>query len=245
MTVALTQSPNSGGNSVDASFPLGVQVGGSVKVVGSVDATTVKIDGTSVTATAAEINQLASGPNFTNRVTTTDGVASGIAKVVGGAAYTGVSATDNLLASAGASAHVDFAQTVSIPASTIKAGTRVRFRALVLANQVDGTDTLEVKLYLGSTTLVTVTAFDPSAITDFVQVEFELVARAAPGATASCVGSGRWATSDNAVEITAGVAFAAANFATNGALVAKVSAKWSSTTALTNANLAIFNVDIV
>lgn len=53
MTVALTQSPNAGGNSCDASFPLGVQVGGDVKVAGSMDATTVKIDGTAIGAALA------------------------------------------------------------------------------------------------------------------------------------------------------------------------------------------------
>ncbi len=179
------------------------------------------------------------------RLTTTDGVASGIAKIVGGAAYTAISASDNLLASAGASGYVDFAQTLSIPANTIKAGTRVRIRALVLANQVDGTDTLEVKITLGTTVLITATAFDPSAVTDYVQLEFEVIGRAAPGATASCVGMGKWVTSDNGTEILGHAIMAATNLATNGALVAKVSAKWSSTTALTNANLAILTVDIV
>ena len=42
-----------------------------------------------------------------------------------------------------------------------------------------GTDTLETKLYIGSTTLVTTTAFDPSSVNDLVNVDFLLVSRAA------------------------------------------------------------------
>ena len=188
---------------------------------------------------------VAGAKSMTGRVTTTDGVASGTAKVVGGRAYSAVSATDALLASAGASAHVDFAQTYSIPANTLNANSVLKIKGCVLADQVDGTDTLEVKVYLGGTTLMTTTAFDPSAVTDFVNFEFDVVARAAAGATASCVGMGKWVTSDTGVETRGAAIMAATNFATNGALVVKVSAKWSSTTALTNASLAILNVDIV
>ena len=185
------------------------------------------------------------GSEMLGRITTTDGVASGTAKVVGGRAYSAVAANDNLLASAGGSAHVDFAQTYSIPASTLKANSVLRISGSVACDQADGTDTLEIKLYIGSTTLMTITAFDPSAVTDFANFEFELVARAAPGATASCVGKGRWVTSDNGTLIHGAAIMAATNLATNGALIVKASAKWSSTTALTNARLETLNVDIV
>ncbi len=151
----------------------------------------------------------------------------------------------SLLASAGASAHVDFASTYSIPANTINSGTIIRISGSVLADQVDGTDTLEVKLYLGGTTLLTTTAFDPSAVTDFVNFSFELVSRAAAGAAAALVGKGEWVTSDNGTEIRGAAVLASTNFATNGALVVKASAKWSSTTALTNARLHTLNVEII
>jgi hypothetical protein len=190
--------------------------------------------------------------NLKVRTTTTDGVASGTAKVVGGRAFSTTSATDNLFASTGASAHVVFAQTYSIPASTLKAGSVMRIKYKVDVTNDFGTDTLETKLYVGGTTsdlngtvLMTTTAFDPSAATDFVIGDFEFVALAAPGATASCVGCGGWVTSDNGSEIRGAANLAATNFATNGALVVKVSAKWSSTTANTNARLTIFNIDII
>lgn len=179
------------------------------------------------------------------RVTTADGVSSGTNRVVGGRAYSAVSAVDDLLASAGASAHVDHAQTYSIPADTLKANSVLRIKYQVSATNDSGTDTLETKLYIGATTLMTTTAFDPSAATDFVIGEFELVARAAPAAAASCVGCGRWVTSDNGSLVHGAAIMAATNLATNGALIVKVSSKWSSTTANTNARLEVFNVDIV
>ena len=155
------------------------------------------------------------------------------------------SSSDNLLASAGASAHVDHAQTLSIPADTLNAGSVVRIQVQVAANQVDGTDTLEVKLYLGGTTLVTTTAFDPSAVTDLVNIDFTCVVRENASADSSIVGTGYWVTTDTGTVVVTPVTLAPTDFATNGALVVKVSSKWSSTTALTNANLRVFNVEIV
>lgn len=209
---------------------------GDVVVQGDVEAATLTIDGATTLGGALAL---------TGRLTTTDGVASGTAKVVGGMASVAILNTDNLLASAGGSAHVDHAQTYSIPASTLKAGSVAKIRYLVRCDQADGTDTLETKLYLGATTLLTTTAFDPSAITDYVIGEFTLVARAAPGAAAAITGYGQWVTSDNGSETRGAAILAPTNFATNGALVIKVSSKWSSTTALTNANLTILNVEII
>ena len=105
------------------------------------------------------------------RVYTQDGVVSGTQRIVGGRAYSAVSAADNLLSSAGASAHVDNAQTYSIPANTIKSGSHIKIKGHVNATDASGTDTLEVKVYLGSTTLTTTTAFDPDAAADFVIFE--------------------------------------------------------------------------
>ena len=182
---------------------------------------------------------------FTGRLTTTDGVGSGTARVVGGRAYSNVAASDDLLASAGASAHVDFANTYSIPANTLKTNSILRIKAMVQATNASGTDTLETKLYIGGTTLVTTTAFDPDAAADFVQLDYELVARAAPGATASCTGMGRWVSSDGGSLVHGAAILVPTNLATNGALVVKLSAKWSSTTASTNARLEILDVEIL
>lgn len=223
-----------------------VDSSGNMSVTGTLVVTGAVTTDSSVTADSVTGNTAAFGATpFTGRITTTDGVASGTVKVIGGRAYSGTSASDDLLASAGASAHVDHAQTYSIPASTLKLGSVLRIRYQVSVTDDSGTDELETKLYIGGTTLMTTTAFDPSAATDFVIGEFELVARAAPGATASCVGCGRWVTSDNGSLIHGAAIMAPTNLATNGALIVKVSSKWSSTTASTNARLAILNVDII
>jgi hypothetical protein len=154
------------------------------------------------------------------------------------------SASDTLLASAGASAHVDFAQTLVLEAGLLNAGSVVRIRGCVNVADASGTDTLEVKVYIGSTTLLTTTAFDPDGTTDIVTFDFTLVARANASATSSCIGFGAWTTIDGSTVVTTPVKMAATNLATDGALTIKASAKWSSTTASTAANLLAFNVEV-
>ena len=188
---------------------------------------------------------IAGAKSYTGRQTTTDGVASGTARVVGGRAYANVAAADNVTAVASNNAHVDFANTYSIPASTLNANSVTRIQCSVRVTDASGTDTLEVKLYIGGTTLVTTTAFDPDGAGDHVNIDFTLVSRAAAGASAEHVGMGRWTTLDGSTTATGSVVLAPTNLATNGALVVKASAKWSSNTASTSARLEILNVDIV
>ncbi len=160
--------------------------------------------------------------------------------------YALVSATDNLLASAGGSAHVDFASTYSLPAGTLVAGSVVRIKAMVYATDITGTDTLEVKLYFGGTTLLTSTAVDPTVIGDFVLMEFEITSRAAASAASSCAGVGTWRSNvGSGTQVHGSAILTPTNFATNGAIIIKASAKWSSTTANTNARLAHLTVEIL
>ena len=179
------------------------------------------------------------------RLSTTDGVASGTVKVVGGRAYNKTTATDAVTAVASNNAHVDFASTYSIPADTLKLGSLAKIRGSVLVTDASGTDTLEIKLYIGGTTLVTTTAFDPDAANDFVSFEFDLVSRAAAGAAAAHVGRGRWVTSDGGTLVHGAAILGSTNLATNGALIVKASAKWSSNTASTSANLETLYVEIL
>lgn len=116
---------------------------------------------------------------------------------------------------------------------------------MVRVTDASGTDTLEVKVYLGGTTLLTSTAFDSDAAGDFVKFEFEIVSRAAPAAAASLTGMGGWVTLDGSTLARGDAILAPTNHATNGALVVKASAKWSSNTANTSARLEVLNVDIV
>ncbi len=182
---------------------------------------------------------------LTGRATTTDGVASGTARIVGGQIKEGVSASDTLLASAGASAAADFATTCVLPANILKSGTRVRVRALVRVSDASGTDTLTCALLLGSTALIATTAVNPGATTDLHILEFEITSRAAASAASSLVGSGRWVTNTGGTIANGTGLLGATNFATNGALTLKAQATWSSTTANTAATLEQFSVDIV
>lgn len=177
-----------------------------------------------------------------SRLTTTDGVASGTARVVGGLAKAGVSASDSVTAAASNNAFVDFATTYSIPTNTLKSGSVVRATAMVRVSDASGADTLTVKLVLGSTDLIATTAVDPGATTDLHILEFEITSRAAPSASSSLVGSGRWITNTGGTIAHGTGLLGATNFATNGALVLKPAAKWSSNTANTACLLESFNV---
>lgn len=180
--------------------------------------------------------------NSTGRLTTTDGVASGTVKVVGGTAKVGVSAADSVTAVASNNAFVDFATTYPIPASTLKSASVLRARAMVRVSDASGADTLTVKLVLGSTDLIATTAVDPGATTDLHIMEFEITSRAAPSAASSLVGSGRWITNTGGTISHGTGLLGATNFATNGALILKAAAKWSSNTANTACLLESFNV---
>lgn len=182
---------------------------------------------------------------ITQRLTTTDGVASGTAKVVGGMAFSDVAASDVVTAAVSNNAFVSFAQTYAIPASTLKSGSLLRIRAQVTINNASGSDTLTCNIRVGGTSLIATTAVDPGATTDHHILEFNFVARAAPGATASCAGYGRWTTNTGGTLVHGTAMLAPTNFATNGALTVDVQAKWSSNTANTSARLEVLNVEII
>jgi len=179
------------------------------------------------------------------RLTTTDGVSSGTAKIVGGMAYSGVSSSDTVTAATSNNSFVAFASTYTIPANTLKAGTIVRIRALVSVNDASGSDTLTCELRIGGTSLIATTAVNPGATTDHHILEFDFLSRAAPSASSSCVGYGVWGTNTGGTMATASSLLAATNFATNGTLAVDVRAKWSSNTANTSARLEMLNVEII
>lgn len=179
------------------------------------------------------------------RITTTDGISAGTAKVVGGRAYIKTDSTDAVTAATSNGSPVDFASTYSIPANTLGLGSLTKIRGSVAVTNDSGSDTLIITVYIGGTTLMATTAFDPSAATDFVYFEFDLISRAAAGATAAHVGRGHWVTSDNGTLVHGAAILASTNLATNGALVVKASATWSSNTASTSCNLETLDVEII
>lgn len=165
-------------------------------------------------------------------------------KQSGGRVSSNVSASDTVTAAASNNTFVAFAQTYSIPASALAAGSVVRVKALVVVNNASGTDTLTCEIRIGGTSLIATTAVDPGATTDLHLLEFEFTARAAPAAAASCVGAGRWITNTGGTIAHGTGLLAPTNFATNAALTLDVRAKWSSNTANTSARLEMLNVEI-
>lgn len=81
-----------------------------------------------------------------------------------------------------------FSTTVTIPANTLKAGSRVKIRAQGIHTAATGSETHTLLLLLGSTTLVSKASIDPAANDVFV-VDFELVVRTA-GGSGTMVGAG-------------------------------------------------------
>lgn len=166
------------------------------------------------------------------------------ASIAGGSARVtaNVSATDNVTAVASNNSFVSFAQTYTIPANTMKLGTVLRVKVMVHVTDASGTDTLTCNIRIGGTSLIATTAVDPTTTSDHHILEFDFESRVAPGATASCVGYGRWTTNTAGTLVNGTALLAATNFATNGDLLLDVQAKWSSNTASTSARLEMLNV---
>jgi hypothetical protein len=183
---------------------------------------------------------------LTARTTITDGVSSGTAKRIGGLSYCAVAA---------GTAHTNSTDeavlgSFEIPANTIKAGTLVKVRYQGIATATNSTDTLTVVLRCGPTTLVGQALITHAAVDvadgDIFEGEFTLVARAAPGAAAACVGVGSFQTTGAAGTATRkGAYLASTNFATNGALLMEVTADWSVASAGNSCRLDILTVEVI
>lgn len=174
---------------------------------------------------------------FTGVVTTTNGVASGSSRTVGGvvsaAAGTAVAASSAEAVSA----------SVTIPANTINTGTMIRIRGKVRATATVSTDTLQYRLRFGTTTLtgtslIAGTATDP-ADNDTLSFDFTLFGLAAAGATSAMIGFGNFTQPGGTSTVYAEMK--TTNFATNGALLIESTLKWSTA----NANSAIVEMMVV
>lgn len=166
--------------------------------------------------------------NAKQRLTTTDGVASGTAKVVGGL-LSSMTAAGSALTNSNTETVLG---SVTIPANTIKLGTVVQIRYQGIVTADNGATTLTVRLRVGATTL-TGTAIISHAATDtsanHIFTGFcELVGRAAPGATAACVAKTHYNDPGAAGAAVKAGFMGSTNFATNGALLVEVTGQWSA-----------------
>ena len=136
----------------------------------------------------------------------------------------------------------------SLPANTLKPGTRVRVKYQGIATATNSTDTLTVKLYLGGlsgTALMTGTATDVADNNIFCG-EFELVCRT-DGASGTFVGFGSHAdvpaasgTASPVYEIVGSTAVD-----TTAAQVIAVGADWSAASASDSCRLDFMAVDVL
>lgn len=178
-----------------------------------------------------------------NTLTTTDGVASGTARKVGGIVLNGVAAADVVTAVTSNGAFVSHATTYAMPANSMKAGSVLKGRAVISVNDATGVLTLSTQVRLGGTVVAVTTAVDPGAVTDHHIIDFEITARAAPGAASSLIFTGQWLTNTGGT-MASGSQFTIGNLATNGALTLDVQTKWSATGASTSARLEQFDATL-
>lgn len=173
----------------------------------------------------------------TDRMTTTDGVTSGTARVIGGLAYSNVAASASL---GGSSAETLFDQSYTIPANTLKAGTEVKIRYAGFGVTGVGTDTFGHKLYIGGSggaALITSAAAQLATNATFTG-ETTLVCRTA-GTTGTFAAFGTYKQSSAEGTMTVKddiVRSTAINTTANQAVV--VTGTWNTT----NANSAILDI---
>lgn len=181
---------------------------------------------------------VASQVNATARLTTTDAVTAGTARVIGGLAF---STTADSATITGNGAAQSFNQSYGIPANTLKAGSTVRIRGCVRRIAINGADTALVTVRLGATIYVTGIATIALA-GERCYFEAILTARAAPGAAVAVVGAGviGWNTAATPATTSGGTA----NLATNGVLTVDVQITMANNVGNTAALEQLF-VDVV
>jgi len=156
------------------------------------------------------------------RLSTTDGVASGTARTIGGLAYvqTAVSA-----AVTNTTTETDFDKSYTIPADTLKAGSLLRIKGWGTTTASNSTDTLQIKLIFGSATILTTAAVD-QADDDIWSFSAEVVVRTV-GASGTFVGHVVYQDPDAAGTARKEIEINSTALDTTGTLVVKASATWS------------------
>lgn len=181
----------------------------------------------------------AAATTLTGRLTTTDGVASGDARVVGGNVYTKTSGTQ--VANTTTETTIG---TYTLPANTLKAGTQIRVRGALRVAGVNGTPTITLRLKLGSTTYITSAALNVIA-DDVVGFDTVITGRATPAASAAVVAEGMVSATQSGTPATVQKVVAPANYATNGALAVAATIQWSAAHASNDLTCDSFSVDVV
>lgn len=120
------------------------------------------------------------------RLTTTDGVSSGTARIVGGLGYRNTAASTAIDGTQEAATNFDAKYT--LPANSLKAGTVLRIRAQGIHTATTGAETHSMALVIGSVTIASKAAIDPDN-NDLFYFDATVVCRDA-GATGHIVATG-------------------------------------------------------
>lgn len=126
-----------------------------------------------------------------------------------------------------AASETDFDQYVTIAANTLRAGHRIKFRAQGILTTTTDTDTMIVKLKIGTTVIATLTGADATN-NDIFYLEGELVVRTS-GASGTAVAAGSGAIGVEATATSEPFKLASFTLDTTAANVFKLTGTWSDT----------------
>lgn len=206
---------------------------------------------TSATITTLTAPTIAGTTAFTGRLTTTDGVASGTAKTIGGLAYNAVADSTAITSTA---TETVFDASYAIPANTLKAGTLVKIRWAGIVTAANGTDTGIFKGYLATNTTagsVAGTAFVTSSTTDMTAndiVEGEtVIAIRTAGTSGTLVAVSNFTKVEAATNVATRVSVVTNSTAVNTQAVQTVcvSCTFNSTNSGNSAKLMIMAVEVI
>lgn len=173
-----------------------------------------------------------------DRLVTTDGVASGTERVVGGLAYAQVAAS---AAVSNTTSETDFDQTYPIPANTLKAGSTIRIKAAGITTASTG-NTLIIKGYIGTIAFMT-SATVAQAANDEWYAEVDLTVRTA-GTGGTIVGAAKWYGPDAPGTVQGQANLASTAIDTTAEQVVKFSATWGGAATGDSVRQDMLNVDV-
>lgn len=157
-------------------------------------------------------------------------------------AYASVAASTAITGATETEANFD--TTYTLPANTLKAGTRVKIRALGIHTATTDSETHTILLKLGSTTIASKASVDP-ANSDVFFFDFELVCRTA-GGSGTMVGCGLMAVGASGTGAGVVVNLASTSVDTTAAHVIAVAIdRQSSATDSDSARLDFLTVDVI
>lgn len=132
----------------------------------------------------------------------------------------------------------------TLPANTIKAGTKIRVRGALRVIGVNATPTIILRLKLGTTTYITSASLSVIA-NDVATFDVAITGRAAPGASAAVAIEGVTYVTQSGTPAAVPKVIAPANYATNATLAVVATVQWSAAHASNQLTADSFSVDVI